>query len=110
MQAADRLRFAGELARIGDDQRPGARLDQRLGDRERRAPSPPAASGGAICTIVRPASGAFAPRPNGESALTVTRGFARRAGAVDSGTEPRPAAPPDEPAGRSASRRCAEPL
>ena len=38
--------------------------------------SPPAASGGTIWRIVRPASGAFAPRPNGESASTLT---ARRA-------------------------------
>ena len=38
MQRADGLRFAGEVARIGDDQRARAGVDQRLGDRERRQP------------------------------------------------------------------------
>ena len=42
--------------------------------------SPPVATGGAICAIVRPASGALAPRPNGESGSTLTRGFARTRG------------------------------
>ncbi len=38
VQRPDRLRLARELARIGDDQGPRAGLDQRLGDRHRRAP------------------------------------------------------------------------
>ena len=76
-EAADRLQFAGQPAENRSPPAPARRSPPAPRSTASVArSSPPAASGGTIWRIVRPASGAFAPRRKGESASTLTAGRA----------------------------------
>ena len=70
-EAANRVQFARQLAGVARDQRSCARLRQRRGDGQRRPFVAAGVAAETICRIVRPASGALAPRPNGVSVSTL---------------------------------------